>query len=427
MTRRCWVVLSAALLGACTGPEIKTKKKVADLLTASDHSAAAAAIEAKALEYGPSNYVLYHLDLGLALHYAGKLEESSRSFVAVEAKLEELYTKSVTAAAGGLLANENIKAYRGHPSDRALALLFDALNRAQQGDGEAALVSIRRMEAFLDELGRTSNGKRGYVDDGLAHYVAALLYAEEGKEDDARISHEAAARAYKRYPELYGTPVPPLPAPGIPADMGEVVFIHYNGPAPRKISVSGPPPSSAEPATERKKGAGGLLGSVKRATDASVNAAVGIAGGAAGVVTGVLLQTSHPEYRQDPFTIVGSELVSSAGSVASTQYADISAIVARDLRDDLFMLHARSSLRAALKLAQQAVTSMDASGSEFADVRSWSLLPSQIRVARLALRPGVHPLELRYKDAAGAVLSTRRLDVVTRAGRRIWVFDRTGT
>lgn len=368
----------ALALAACTGPEERTKRSVAELLLAGDYASAARAIEERKDEYGPSNYVLYHLDLGLTLHYAGRHEQSARSLEAAETRLEALYTKSASAAAGRLIANENIKDYRGQPSDRALGHIFNALNYVFLGKPDEALVEVRRLEADLEELGRAASGARSYTDDAFAHYLAALLYADSGKADDARISHESARKAYARQ----STAPPSAPPPAVAEGVGELVFLHYNGPAPRKISVS----------------------------------------------AGVILPTAYPKYIQDPFRVAGSELEAGEEFIRTELYSDISAIVDGDLRDDLNALKKRSALRATLKLVQQAATGVDASASEFADVRSCSAIPAQIRLARLALKPGVYRPTVRYRDAAGKEVFTRTLpEIRVDAGRRVWMWDKTGS
>ena len=426
-------------LAACAGPDARSKKTVSQLMAAGDHGAAARLIESRKGEYGDSNAVLYNLDLALALHSAGSYRESSRRFEAAESRLEELYTESVSAAGGRFLANENIQDFRGQPLDRVLCQLFDALNYAILGKGDEALVAVRRMEAFLAELGRISGGGRLYADDGLAHYVAALLYSESGRIDDARISFEAAQKAYARYKTIHGVEPPTLAAPAVPEDVGELVLLHFNGPAPRKVAVSAM--SSEEPSGEQAKLPGlppaapreGIVGGVtdsllqagrgaKHAVTATAQAAVG----ASKIVAGAILKTSYPRYVQDAFRIVDSEIETSEGKVRTEVFTDVFAISSRELKADAARLKARSSLRAALKLASQAATGISAADSEFADVRSWSTLPSQIRMARCPLKPGSYRVLLRRFDAAGNVISTRVFEnVLIRAGHRTWLTDQT--
>lgn len=428
----------ALILSACTGPQISLKKTVAELLAAGDPAAASRMIESRRNEYGPSNAVLYDLDLGLALHYAGAYRESSRRFEAAEARLEELYTKSVSAAGGRLIANENISDFRGRPLDRVLGQFFDALNYTFLGEPDEALVAVRRMEAYLDELGRTAQGQAPYPDDGLARYLAALLYSDSGRPDDARISFEAAQRAYMRFKPFYGLKAPALAPPDVPEEMGELVLIHYNGPAPRKVAVSVTTEEDALPAKETansspaptddeaRGGPADAATGTLRATGRAVGSIARAASGATRAAVGAVLNTSYPRYVQDASRVAGSEVETSEGKTTTEVFTDVFSIVSRDLDEDVARLKARSIMRATLKLAQQAATGVNASGSEFADVRSWSTLPAQIRMARSPLKPGSHRVVVRRLDNAGRVVSTRVFENVRiRSGRRTWLIDQT--
>ena len=56
--------------------------------------------------YGQKNQVLYYLDHGADQHDAGKFKESEESFEKAERRMEELYTKSVSRAAGTLMRTD---------------------------------------------------------------------------------------------------------------------------------------------------------------------------------------------------------------------------------------------------------------------------------------------------------------------------------
>lgn len=409
-------------------------------MAAGDPGAAARQIEARKAEYGEANSVLYNLDLALALHSAGSYRKSSRHFEAAEIRLEELYTKSLSAAGGRFLANENIQDFRGQPLDRVRGQFFDALNYAITGKGDEALVAVRRMESILAELDRTSEGRNLQAGDGLAHYLAAMLYSDSDRMDDARISFEASQRVYARHKSLYGEEPPTLAAPAVPEGGGELVLVHYNGPAPRREAVSAM--ASQKPSGEHAEPAGlpspaapplGVVGGVKksirqvgRGATHAVTATAKAAIGATKVVAGAILKTTYPQYVQDAFRIAASEIETSEGKVRTEVYADIFAVSSRELQADAARLKARSSLRAALKLAQQAATGMNAADSEFADLRSWSTLPSQIRLARSPLKPGSYRVLVHRLDSEGRIISTRVFeDVVIRAGRRTWLTDQT--
>src|SRR5205807_1189644 len=127
--------------------------------------------------------------------------------------------------------------YAGEPFERALTNVFRALNYVFLGKPDEALVESRKVELFLDELNRGMGRRSAYKDDAFARYLDALLYEDQGQPDDSRISMEAAGQAYQWYASDYHVPPPSFDLTG-DRGSGELVFIHYNGVAPRKISKS---------------------------------------------------------------------------------------------------------------------------------------------------------------------------------------------
>ncbi|HAZ08435.1 MAG TPA: hypothetical protein DCZ01_07940 [Elusimicrobia bacterium] len=418
-----------ALIAACAGPSKESKKSVAELTAAGAHAAAAERVRAARDEYGASNVVLYELDLAMALHVAGRYRESSEHFARAEEEMEGFYTRKMSRAAGALLANENIEEYRGDPSDRALAHIFHALNYAQLGELDEALVEVRRVEAFLDERARgMGDSPVAYTDDAFARYLAAMLYAEAGKLDDARISHETAKQAYRDYEGHYKVSAPSASFQGDLGPDGELVFLHYNGPAPYKRSVSTPGGGDAaksSPGREESSAAAVPENNSTLVRVMAVAAGAGKAGlKAAGGVAAAVLNIAYPEYAQKQFRIKQSQVELDRGTWKTELAEDIFEIVNRDLDDRLLALKSRSAMRGAVKLLGT-VTGLDATGSESADLRCWQTLPSQIRFARIRLPAGEHRVTLRYLDGSGVPVSNRQATVTLRGGRRTWIVDRT--
>ncbi|MEK7389326.1 MAG: hypothetical protein AAB036_06490 [Elusimicrobiota bacterium] len=414
------------VLAACVGPSRQRKKSVAELMAAGDYASAAAAIHAARDEYGTSNRVLYHLDLAMALHLAGRYADSNTYFTAAENRMEELYTRSVSRMAGSLMANENVEEYRGTAFDRVLAHVFHALNFVQLGRLDEALVEVRRVEAFLDERGRSAReGSVAYRDDAFARYLAALVYEEGGKSDDARISYEAAIRAYRDYERVFQIRPPGFPFPADLGADGEIVFIHYAGPAPRKKSVT----SSDVPAVAASTGPaaarhGGFLGQTLDRSVSAAKAAASATGAALSGAAGAVLGAAHPEYEPASFRVRRSRIEVGPAVAETAAVEDIDAIARQELAERLAALKTRSAARAAVKLLGT-VTGVDATGSEFSDVRGWQTIPSQIRLARVRLPAGEHSLTVRYLDETGSVVASGGRSVRVNAGRRTWIIERT--
>ena len=425
------------LLAACGGPSGSMRKEVNGLIAARDYDAAQARTEkGKTSSYGRKNQVLYYLDLGAIQHDAGKFKDSDLSLDNAERRMEELYTKSVSKAAGTLVLNDNTTEYAGGRFERALVNVYRALNYIFLGDQENALVEVRKLSRLLQEYADAYNGKKtAYKDDAFAQFLAGLLYEDDGRPDDARIAREKSREAYRNYSASYGTPVPSLEPVGESRNSGELVFLHYNGVAPRKVSKS---------FSVAWKDAVIAVDASKDDEKESAQAKNAIRGG----LLGKSISVSYPEYLQDAFLIAGS-VVEAAGVNAQTELAeDIAAIARKDLAENQALIRTRAIARAAIKyilakavtdaaakkygknswqaLLTQAGGAVASAATEVADTRAWATLPAQFRIARLRLPPGTHDVSVTYSGASGAALSNRVFKgVVIRKGRRTYLHDRT--
>lgn len=424
------------LLAACGGPSGSMRKDVNGLLAARDFDGALARVEkAKEGSYGKKNQVLYYLDLGAVQHDAGKFKESDQSLDKAERRMEELFTKSVSRAAGTLVLNDNTTEYAGERFERAMVNAYRALNYVFLSDLENALVEVRKLSRLLQEYADTLHGKKtAYKDDAFAQFLASLLYEDDGRADDARIAREKSRAAYKHYASAYGMPAPSLEPAGA-KNGGELVFLHYNGVAPRKVSKS---------FSVAWRDAAIALDASKDDEAESARAKNAIRGG----LLGKSITVSYPDYIQDPFQISGSA-VEAAGVTAPTELAqDLAAIAQKDLAERQAVIRTRAIARATVKfvlakavsdevakkygknswqhLLAQAGGAATSAATEGADTRAWATLPAQFRVARLRLPPGTHDVVVRYLGPSGAELSSRTFkDVVIRKGRRTYLHDRT--
>jgi hypothetical protein len=428
------VLAGAFLFSACAGPSQSSRKALNAQLAAGDYAGAAAFLEkAKLTQYGKKNAVLWHLDMGAVLNYAGKYQESDRHFDAAEQRMEELFTKSVSKHAAMLVLNDNTVEYAGEPFERALLHVFRALNWTFLGKPEEAVVEARKVEQFLTELYEARERKSAYKDDAFARYLDSLLYADIGKHDDSRISLEAAMRAYQWYARDYHVSAPDfrLDKPG--ENQGELVFLHFAGTAPRKVSKT----------LQVGWGRGLLALNAETGDDEEMaRARNAIRGG----ITGRQFTISYPEYTQDPFMIRGSLVKAGGASAESLLMQDLSAIAMKDLKDRVALVQTRAIARAAAKhvlakaatdkvtskygkgwgMAAEILASGAAAATEVADTRGWNAAPSLIRMARMRLPAGKHDVTVDFTDGSGRVVSTHVFkDVVVEKGRRTYLQHRT--
>ncbi len=441
----CAVLAAAAfVVSGCGGPSSASKIAVNGFLAQGQYAKAEAYLDLKKeSQYGKKNMVLYYLDKGLVQHHAGKFKESDANFDLAEKRMEELYTTSVSRAAGTLIINDTTQDYAGEPFERALTNVYRSLNYVFLGNLDEALVESRKVERFLTELGDKVGAKPIYKDDAFARYLDAMLYADAGKKDDARISYQAAQTAYADYATAYGTPVPHFEFAKGPKKRGEVVFIHYNGVAPRKITKTFQIAWGLAVATMRESGDA-------EANDARVKNAL-----TAGFL-GSAVTVAFPAYVQDPYLITSSEIIIDNAPVASTLLMeDISAIATKTLEHRMGATKTRAIARATIKFimaeaaSKVAARACDqapggqlaimickglargiahgvAAASEIADTRGWAVLPAQIRMARVKLEPGPHDIGVYYKNSTGVMVSSQTFSGVLVADhKRTYLSART--
>jgi hypothetical protein len=403
----------AVLAAGCIPPSLAYRQNVNDLVADRQWDAAVAAInEAREPKYGDNDVVLYWLDKGAVLQACRQYPASDRELDQAEVRIEELYTKSLSQAAGTVLVNDATQAYAGEPHERALLYVLRALNYAYQQRVDDAVVEARKVTAFLQGFGDRVQMKT-YRDDGLAHLLSAMLFEDAGRYDDARISREAAERAYARYARDYGVPTPAFGVTRAPGE-GELVFLHYNGRVPlRGTKYTSVPIGRRQTVRELQKSG-----------DDDDQATLPVA---------------LPVIEDQPYAIKGSYVEAAGRTVQTVVVEPIDAITVKALEDELPAIKARAVARATAKAgayaaAQQAGTGQIVSNAglsaavafEQADTRGWATLPAEIRMARVSLPPGLHDVRISYRDATGAVAFQETLrGVEIAAGFRTYVHVRT--
>jgi hypothetical protein len=415
--------VGALLLGGCLAPNTAYRNHVAGLVAKGNHPAAIAWTEENRLtKYGESNRVLYWLDLAALRHDVRQYDASDALLDQAELRMEELYTKSLSQAAGTVLVNDLTQDYAGEPHERALLHVLRALNYAYRARLDDAVVEARKVTSFLEQYGdRTGAGS--YQSDAFAHLVAALLFEEAGRLDDARISRAAAEAAYGQYEVAYKLPPPRLGLAPRSADEGEVIVVHSNGLVPIRGSKKTSVPVGAAPTVAEQ--------------------AAGKSGGGGSVAVAI------PTIVQRSGFIKASTFSAAGRSAQSVVVEPIGAIMTRVLEEQMGMIKARAAARAGTKVganagaaavssatagrgaAQLAGTAANAAVSfmnavEEADTRCWSTLPAEIRMARLPLPEGKHDVAVQFENSFGTVISRTVLrGVEVRKGHRTWVHVRT--
>jgi len=455
-----WAALVVAVVGGgCVAPSRAHKVELGEKIALRNFAAAVAQMDAaRESEYGDNNVILYWLDKAALLHDAGKYQESDEVLDLAERRMEELYTQSISRGAATFLTNDGADFYAGQVHERTLLHVLRALNYAYLGKTDDAVVEARKVSAFLAELhDKIGDDSLKYRDDGFAQYLSAMLFEDQGRFDDARISLEASRAAYAGYEQALGMPAPRFedafarvvapagaaspvvpaaltgaaPVASSPAD-GELVFLHYAGLAPRRE-------------TETIQIAwGNALAIVKESKEGKEDVRVGNAL-RAGIMSNAIT-VALPTFVQDPSFVTGSELEVGGVRVPTVLVEDVTAIAKSALETAMPKIKVKAIARATTKflLAKLAEEEMKrrlgsgwgalaglaaragAAASEVADTRGWATLPSQFRMARVRLPAGTHFVKVHYLANGGAPAGDELIPGVEVApGKRTYIHVRT--
>lgn len=331
--------------------------------------------------------VLFRMERGM-LHYLGgnyhkAVKDWERSFY----RSEELYTLSISKTAASLAVSEDLTDYEGEEHELVMIPIFSSLSFFAMGNLGAALVEIRRAYNLITKLKLDTDNKNPRID-GFPFFISGLLYEANANLDAAIIEYRKALKFYKteqwpshgvdrlvadslwRIAEFRGRKeiIEQLDDSGFqkPKDtlrerlaQGEVILVFESGQSPIKV-----------------------------ARDYPIDHGTGI------------INVSFPAYqaitRSNP-----SVRISCDGKECekTTKASDVAVLAERALEHrrlkDIAKMTARLIVKQGSKEAARkhfgelgGIAVMIANAAtERADTRSWTLLPENIQIARIALPP----------------------------------------
>ncbi len=254
-----WVII---IIAGCAGLKshvdfyqaVRADLKKGDFFKAQNHIDAAK----KDKKYLEKDRVLYYLDKGTILHYAGDYQPSNKILEDADQAMEELFTKSISKAALSLMLNDNVLEYDGEIFDNIYVNIFKALNYIHIKKFDDALVEVNRINdklrvwedkysEWVDGLNSADSAKiqienksSQFYDDVLAHYLSYLIYRADGEYDNSRISYEKMQLAWNSNPDIYYQSFPgQLDSVDFYKQESILNIMAFTGNAPRKYAVGG--------------------------------------------------------------------------------------------------------------------------------------------------------------------------------------------
>lgn len=458
------------ILQAC-GPGTNHYLIVEDHLLKGDAASADAVIEKNKEGYGERNAVLYYMDRGMTLHLAGRYQESNQLLEEAERRIEDLFTKRVTTESAAFLTNDNLLPYEGEDFEKVMINMVMALNYVYLDQIENALVEARKVDQKLNVINdKYADKKNAYKEDAFARYLAGILYEAGGEQElnDAWISYRKSMATFKDYADIYKTPIPTMVIqdamrltdtlgqrdileeikkeyPNIdwkpmksPKGQGELIFVSYNGKAPKKedrfIDIPLSPDAIAI-----------VLATANQNNDVKT-AARGVT-----AMQGQIVRLALPKFVPQKSEVAYAEvsLIPQDGGASvsgrTLLMEDITAIAMKNLDDRIIRITAKAVARAAVKkvlatavekkaekeggalagLIAGSVAHAAAFATEQADKRSWRTLPDEIQIARIAVPSGTYDLRVKYVGKNGAVIDQKIFPkIVIKAGGKRFVSSR---
>jgi hypothetical protein len=419
--------------------------------------------------------LLFALEDGLLLHYAGDAETSNARFEFAERRVDELYTKSISRAALSLVTSDLVLKFEPRGIENFLVNYFRALNYLELGEPEEALVEWRKLNSKL-QFSR-AQGDAPQLDPPFFHHLAGLGLEADDPGDAyvaLRLAEAACLERGERPPPDLVTDLVRLATRLGLADHLQEYRTRYPALAPGDTAGGASP---SEPPQGTRPGEIVVLiedGLVAAIEELSVylpitrERALSVYGGneddrlavawllardydrghysdarSGRVVSGevaYVLPLSFPVFGQAEPAFAEASAAVGTDAVAARIALDVSALQRSAFQDRLLAIYAKTIARALFKWAAAAELKEVAeeeggetageivgflanainAATERADTRAWLGLPDRIWIARLTVPPGRHSVTL-YLRPLGEV-SLGPVDV--RPGERRFVSHR---
>jgi hypothetical protein len=372
---------------------------------------AAAQLEtAKDTIYKEADRVMWWLNMGTVLHYAGDYKRSNELLVKAEEAMQELWTKSVSAEASKVLVSESLQSYPGEDFEKVLLYLYTSLNHLKLGKPGDALVEARRadeqLKKMLVQFDKEGEGGSIYRQDAFMLWLVGLLYEVEGSFNDAYLAYKAAYEGYSgEYAGKFGA--------GVSSFLGEDLL--------RTAALAGLKEDAAR--WQSQTGAsGGSLEALKggmaevvllhAAGEAPFKQQLDIDGT---MPDGYVMRIAVPQFVASKHRTIAAEVSAGASRGRTELMQPVSAIALKNFEHRLPGIKARAIARAVVKYVATKGASAAANqvngtvgalvgllgnvasaASEAADLRAWTTLPAEIGVTRLWVPAGPQTLNISY-------------------------------
>jgi uncharacterized protein len=180
----------AVLLSGCAGDYVARTKGYRQEYQSYRYPPAVQGFSGEVASGPQIDSLLAMMDEGMLLHASGQLEQSIQVLAQADKLSERLDFTSVSEEAKVLLSSERERAYRGEDFEKLMISTLQALNYAQLGKDEDALVEVRRVNERMQRW--INEDKKPYQQLAISRYLSGVLWEDQGHADDAFIDYMEA-------------------------------------------------------------------------------------------------------------------------------------------------------------------------------------------------------------------------------------------
>jgi hypothetical protein len=453
LRRFLWLLLASLLTGCASFYTFKDQYAGTDrMLQKGDYARAFTQVEAaKNTRYKHKDRVLFYLDAGMLLHYAGEWEKSNEYLSEAERHIEELYSKSVSKAAASFLLNDNSLAYSGEDYEDVYLNLFKSLNYLHLNQPDGAFVEVRRADdklkalerkhsELIDALNESSDAKikitKGdshFRDSALDRYLSLLMYRTENRPDEARIDLRKIDALWQKQPRVYPFRKPDLARTLTPATQGnaKLNIICFSGQGLEKEAAT------AYLHTEQNLI---IIAATQETDELREHPALLQPIPWPGISAGLHIKFQYPVLKMRGTSVRsirvsvnenparGPDKIEDLGLAAKESWKTRMPIIfTKTLTRIALKTVASQKAKAKLKenmsenpggyLALRLLMDVASSVTENADLRAARFFPAEAHVGELELPAGTHHVRIDYLNATGTPLFTDRQTVTIQPGR----------
>lgn len=350
---------------------------------------------------------LYLVSKGTLLRMTGDIEGSIQAFEAAKPLITFQEASSLTGIATSLTLTEGSGGYQPPAFEQVQLHFYQALNRMDVGDWEAARIEAMQIDILLE---RRWDGGTPFGADAAARFLTGIIFEGVGETDNALIAYRKAYEAYKDRSSVGG----------VPAELERRLLV-----LTRKMGLRGDFDAfAAEFGEQRKNEALARIEAAKTTGEVILVASTGLVPARyeeraqhMDPASGAMVTIALPALAAPSSMIAGVGLQRGNQNLGySDTLADLSILSQRTLDDELPGLIAKSVARnvvknvAANEAAEQfgllggLLVNVAGSAMESADVRCWHTLPQHIQVVSARLEPGSYTdLAVEYRGAGGNI------------------------